>query len=356
MDVLIFIMALSVLVLVHEFGHFMAAKLTGVKVEEFGLGLPPRLVGKKKWGTVWSLNWLPIGGFCKLYGEDSAEKKAKKSKESFLTKNPWQKMLIVLGGVLMNMVLAVVIFAVSYTVTGIPEESGRVKILEIMAESPAESAGLKEGEVILKINEDELKKGEELTAKVGENKGQEVTLLVAKENTDEAVPVKVKIRESAPEGQGLMGVVVSSMEIKKIKFFEFYKGIGVGFKEAIYWGKLILEGLWQMISGLFQGQVPKDVAGPLGMYKATSAIRSDQGIWAVIHFFGIISVNLAIVNILPFPALDGGRIIFVLYELVFRKRANEKFEIMVNNIGMVILLGLILLVTIGDVKNLLINK
>jgi len=154
----------------------------------------------------------------------------------------------------------------------------------------------------------------------------------------------------------LMGVVVSSMEIKKIKFFEFYKGIGVGFKEAIYWGKLILEGLWQMISSLFQGQVPKDVAGPLGMYKATSAIRSDQGIWAVIHFFGIISVNLAIVNILPFPALDGGRIIFVLYELIFRKRANEKFEIMVNNIGMVILLGLILLVTIGDVKNLLINK
>ena len=173
MDALIFIIALSVLVLVHEFGHFIAAKLTGVKVEEFGLGLPPRLVGKKKWGTVWSLNWLPIGGFCKLYGEDSAEKKAKKSKESFLTKNPWQKMLIVLGGVLMNMVLAVVIFAVSYTVTGIPEESGRVKILEIMAESPAESAGLKEGEVILKINEDELKKGEELTAKVGENKGQE---------------------------------------------------------------------------------------------------------------------------------------------------------------------------------------
>ena len=93
-----------------------------------------------------------------------------------------------------------------------------------------------------------------------------------------------------------------------------------------------------MISGLFQGQVHKDVAGPLGMYKATSAIRSDQGIWAVIHFFGIISVNLAIVNILPFPALDGGRIIFVLYELIFRKRANEKFEIMVNNIGMVILL------------------
>ncbi len=355
MDILIFVIALSVLVLVHEFGHFLAAKLSGVKVEEFGLGLPPRIIGKKKWGTIWSLNWLPIGGFCKLYGEDSSEKKVKKSKESFLTKNPWQKMLIVLGGVLMNVVFAVLIFSISYTVTGIPEESGRVKILEVVADSPAEKAGLKKDQVIKKFANIELAKGEDLTTKVGEHKGEKIELMI-EEGIGRDRLVEVEIRESAPEGQGLMGVVVSSVEIKKIKWFEFYKGIGAGFKEAIYWGKLIAGGLGQMITGLFRGEVPKDVAGPLGMYKATSAIRSGQGIWAVIHFFGIISVNLAIVNILPFPALDGGRIIFVLYELIARKRANEKFEIMVNNIGMVILLALILLVTIGDVRKLVIGN
>ncbi len=110
-----------------------------------------------------------------------------------------------------------------------------------------------------------------------------------------------------------------------------------------------------MISGLFVGQIPKDVTGPIGMFKATEQIRMQEGLLAVIHFFGIISVNLAIVNILPFPALDGGRILFVFYELLTGKRANERFEAVVNNIGMMILLSLILLITIGDVKNLILN-
>ena len=110
-----------------------------------------------------------------------------------------------------------------------------------------------------------------------------------------------------------------------------------------------------MISGLLSGQVPKDVSGPIGMYEATSSIRNNQGILAMIHFFGVVSVNLAVVNVLPFPALDGGRIIFVLYELLTKKRANEKLEIIVNNVGMMILLGLILLVTIGDVSRILIK-
>ncbi len=175
MDVLIFIIALSVLVLVHEFGHYIAAKLNGVRVDEFGLGLPPRIVGKNKWGTLWSLNWLPIGGFCKMYGEDPSEKGAGTAKDSFLTKKPTH---IVVGGVLMNLVLAVVIFAVSYTISGIPVESGRVKILEVAKDSPAEKAGLREGEIILKIGDKDLTKGEDLTQEVGKNKGEMVEIIV----------------------------------------------------------------------------------------------------------------------------------------------------------------------------------
>ena len=110
-----------------------------------------------------------------------------------------------------------------------------------------------------------------------------------------------------------------------------------------------------MIGSLFMGEVPKDVSGPIGMFEATSSIRNNQGFLAVIHFFGIVSVNLAIVNILPFPALDGGRIIFVIYEMIFRKRANEKFEVVVNNIGMLILLTLLVLITVGDVSRLIRN-
>ncbi|MEL7666524.1 MAG: M50 family metallopeptidase [Candidatus Shapirobacteria bacterium] len=351
---MIFIIALSVLVLVHEFGHYIAAKLNGVRVDEFGLGLPPRIVGKNKWGTLWSLNWLPIGGFCKMYGEDPSEKGAGTAKDSFLTKKPTQKAIIVVGGVLMNLVLAVVIFAVSYTISGIPVESGRVKILEVAKDSPAEKAGLREGEIILKIGDKDLTKGEDLTQEVGKNKGKEIELLINREGQDTVL--SVQIREVAPEGQGLMGVVVSSMEVKKIEWYQFYKGIGAGFKEAYFWGGTIAKGVWSMVTGLFVGQIPKDVTGPIGMFKATEQIRSQEGLLAVIHFFGIISVNLAIVNILPLPALDGGRILFVIYELLTGKRANEKFETIVNSIGMMILLGLILLITVGDVKNLMLKK
>jgi len=146
--------------------------------------------------------------------------------------------------------------------------------------------------------------------------------------------------------------VISNIEMQPIRWWEFYKGIGAGFKEAYFWGKIIFDGVTKMVGGLFLGQVPKDVTGPIGMFNATSSIRLNQGFLAVIHFFGVVSVNLAVVNVLPFPALDGGRIIFVIYEMIFRKKANAKFETMVNNLGMVILLSMIVLISIGDVRRL----
>lgn len=346
---------MSILVLVHEFGHFLAAKLTGVKVEEFGLGLPPRIFGKEKWGTLWSLNWLPIGGFCKLFGEDLEEKGATKNKDSFVTKNPWQKALIVLGGVMMNLVLAVVIFTIVYSILGIPQETNKVKIIGIAKNSPAANASLQDGDWIKKINGQEIKVGSELTDKVSEFKGKNIILDVVKSDGKEE-NITVGVRDKAPEGEGLMGVVISTTEMKKIRWYEFYKGIGAGFQEAYYWGKIIWGGVWQMISGLFVGQVPKDVSGPIGMYQATTSIKNNQGVLAMVHFFGVVSVNLAIVNVLPFPALDGGRIIFVIYEILTKKRANQKFEAIVNNLGMMILLLLILLVTVGDVSKLILRK
>ena len=350
MDILIFVLALSILVLVHEFGHFFAAKITGVRVEEFGLGLPPRIVGKERWGTIWSLNWLPIGGFCKLFGEDPDEKGATREKNSFLSKNAWEKGLIVLGGVIMNIVLAVVIFSLVYSIVGVPVETDKVKIIGVAERSPAVEAGLKEGDWVKNVNGVEIKKGSELTEEVVKLAGENVEMLVNREGED--IDLVVAVRKEAPEGEGLMGIVISNTEMEKIKWYQFYKGIGAGFKEAYFWGKVIGGGVYKMIAGLLMGQVPKDVSGPIGMYEATSSIRSNQGLLAVIHFFGVVSVNLAVVNVLPFPALDGGRIIFVVYELLTKKRANEKFEAMVNNIGMVILLGLILLITVGDISKL----
>lgn len=354
MDLVFFVLALSVLILVHELGHFIAARKTGVRVEEFGLGLPPRIIGKKIKGTIFSLNWLPIGGFCRLYGEDSD----KKGGEAFNNKRPWQKMLIVLGGVLMNLVLAVVIFGAVYTIVGIPKEVDKVRIVGVSKNSPAMEAGLKEDDVILKVEDVEVKKADELIKEVEKYKGQKVKLIINNPPAGRAgeelkiynKEIEVEVRENPPEGEGLMGVSISNTEMEPVAWYRVDKGIIIGFKEAFYWGKIILNGVTSMLVGLISGNIPKDVSGPIGMYQATNSINKDQGILAVIHFFGIVSVNLAVVNVLPFPALDGGRLIFVFYEMITKKRVNQKIESLVNNLGMFILLSLIILVTIGDIR------
>jgi len=348
MNLIFFILALSILVLAHEWGHFIAARKTGVKVEEFGLGLPPRIIGKKFGDTIYSINWLMIGGFCRLYGEDGDGK----GKDAFNNKNPWQKLLIVLGGVLMNLVLAIVIFSVVYAILGVPKETNKVTIIGISKDSPAEKVGLKEDDVILKVADKEIKTPGELTTEVAKYKGKSVGLEIGGASHALPVQLQVDVRENPPEGEGSIGIAISNTEMVKVPWYRFYEGIGAGFKEAFYWGKIIVNGVGEMVWGLVTGHVPKDVSGPVGMYEATSSIKNNQGLLAVIHFFGIVSVNLAVVNVLPFPALDGGRIVFVLYEMIFRKKANQKFEIIVNNIGMMVLLGLILLITIGDIRRI----
>lgn len=347
MDLLIFILALSLLVLVHELGHYFAARLTGVRVEEFGLGLPPRIWGKKIGSTIWSLNWLPIGGFCKLYGEDSIDS----GRDSFNQKNPFQKGLIVVGGVLMNLVLAIIIFTLVYSILGVPQETDKVKIIGIAPNSPAAKVGLQEDDWIREVEGQAITSPSELTTTAKQYQGQEVVLFVQNSSGQDKV-VLVEVRQNPPAGEGSIGVAISNTQLVKIKWYQGYLGIIAGFKEAFYWGKIIAGGVYGMVSSLFSGQIPADVSGPIGMYQATSSIKQNQGLLAVAHFFGVVSVNLAIVNILPFPALDGGRIIFVVYEMIFRRKANQKFEAWVNQAGMLILLSLIFLITAGDVVRL----
>lgn len=349
MNLIIFIVALSILVLVHEFGHYFAAIKTKVKVEEFGLGLPPRIKGKKIGETIFSLNWLPIGGFCRLYGEDGGGK----GDRAFNNKNPWQKMIIVLGGVLMNLVLAVLIFTVVYAIMGVPQETDMVKVIGVAPESPAYEVGLEEGVWIKEVAGEEINKPDELTEKVNEYRGETVELLIEKQGEERTV--NILVRENPPEGEGGMGIAISNTEMVKLPWYQFYKGIVAGFEEAYFWGEIIVGGVVRMIGGLISGEGVEDVSGPIGMFQATSTIRENQGMLAVVHFFGVVSVNLAVVNILPFPALDGGRIMFVLYELIARRKPNQRIESIINSVGMIILLGLIFLITAGDIARLVRN-
>ncbi len=362
MNLLIFFIALSILVLVHELGHFVAARRNGVKVEEFGLGLPPKVWGKKIGETIYSLNALPIGGFCKLLGEDpptasqsGGRVKLKNNKRSFYFKKPWQKIVILAGGVTMNLVLAVGIFTAVYYVTGVPEEIGKVLVEKVVEGSPADEAGIKENDFIVAVDGQEIDDTKVLIEKVDKYKGELVELEIER-SSGEREKVVVEVRESPPEGEGSMGVVITSIKIVKLAWWQGYKGISQGFREAYFWGKTIVGGLVDMIAGVFKGQIPKDVAGPVGMYQVTAMVREESGFLGVLQFFGVVSVNLAVVNLLPLPALDGGRIMFVLWEKISGKKINAKFEATANAVGMSLLLGLLLLVTVGDVMRIIFPK
>lgn len=352
LTVITFLIVLSVLVLVHEFGHFLLAKKAGIKVEEFGVGYPPRAIAKKIGETVYSLNWIPFGGFIRLYGEELSEADKTDSGKTFWSKSKKTRTAVILGGVLANFILGIVCFSIVYSATGIPVRTNQVKIVEIIKDSPAEKMGLKTDDIILALNDQKLKGLDDFITLIREKKGQEIRLLVKREKDN--IIFFVTPRAETPEGEGPLGVVVSNMEIKKFPFWQMpFRGAVEGVKEALGWGSLIILSLKKMfVDLLFQGVVPKDVAGPLGILQVTGIV-AKSGFLSILQFVGILSVNLAVLNIMPFPALDGGRIIFVVYELVTRRRPRPSIEHWINSAGMALLILLLILITVNDIQRIL---
>ena len=357
--ILVFLLILSVLVLVHELGHFLMAKKLGIKVEEFGFGLPPRLFGIKKGETIYSINWLPIGGFVKLYGEDDAGSgsiKVKKQtskitnlKKAFFARPAWQKILVVTAGVVMNFLLAVVIISYLFSAVGVSVPGDKVLVSQVLDNSPAKQAGLKAGDTVKSINGIKLTSGQQLVSITKKNLGQTIKLEVsgkdAKTRTLEVVP-----RVKYPSNEGPMGIAISSnVEVKK---YPWYLAPFLGTMEALKMSWLIASGLLSMFYQLiFSGVVPKGVAGPVGIAELTGQFVAI-GPNAVLSFVALLSLNLAILNILPFPALDGGRLLFIIIGLIGGKRISEKYEAYAHAIGMIILIGLIVLITINDLIRL----
>lgn len=346
-SILTFLIVLSILVLVHEFGHFWTARKNGIWVEEFGFGLPPRMFGKKIGETIYSINLLPFGGFVRLHGEQS-EDGITNEKRAFLHKSKLARTAVIVAGVIMNMVLAVICFAIVYSFTGVPRETNNIKVLDITKDSPAVTAGLLVGDVIKKADGQEFTKTTEFIKYVDTKRGKRVEIEV-----EGGKKLKITPRKNPPEGEGPLGVVISTTETYFAPIWQrpFY-GIYFGFKEAYFWGGNIVSGLWSMVNGLFHGTVPKDVSGPVGIYAVTSEV-AKTGLLAIINFIGILSVNLAILNILPFPALDGGRLLFIGIESLFGRKVVPKVEAMIHTVGMIILLGLIVLISISDVRRLI---
>lgn len=351
MIILIFLLILTILVLVHEFGHFIIAKKMGVKVEEFGIGLPPRLFGIKKGETLYSVNLLPLGGFVKLYGEEYSESGKKDKNRAFVNKTPWQKTLIILGGVIGNFLLGWFIF--SYLVTqGIAVPTNKVIIEKVTKNSPAQIAGLKEKDVITKLIPQDLPQialssSEDLIAQTKKLAGRTIGLEIKRNG--KTFLTKIIPRINPPVGEGPLGIAITSSIEKKYPwyiapYYGLIEAFNITFKIAAELGKLIL--------GLITFQKPRvDVAGPIGIANlAGQAVRFGRN--AFLQFLGLLSLNLAIINILPFPALDGGRLIFVLYEGFTKKKPNKNIEKYTNLIGFIMLLSLAALITVNDIIKL----
>ncbi len=350
-SIVVFLLFLSILIIVHELGHFIVAKKANVLVEEFGFGIPPRIFGKKIGETIYSINLFPFGGFVRLHGEEESGKNLN-PKRAFVNKEKKVRAAIILAGVFMNFVLGIIAFSLFYTVNGIPKavELGRVEILEVRKDSPAEKAGLKVGDIITEVDGLEIKTAKELTDAVGARAKKEVSILVKRGG--EELNIIATPRENPPKGEGPLGIAISSTKVEntypalwKRPFIGIYHGIG----DAIFWGGLVLAGLVNMFKGLLIGVIPKDVGGPATLFVLTTQV-SNQGLLAVINWVGVISVNLAILNIMPFPALDGGRILFLFIEKIFGKKIVSRVENFIHTLGLAFLVMLMLAITLREIR------
>ncbi len=353
--ILIFIVVLGVIVFVHELGHFSMAKLFGVKVDEFGIGFPPKIVGKKIGETEYTLNWIPLGGFVKIMGEDG---EGRDDPRSFGAKKVWQRAIILSAGVIMNFLLAAVIFSVilfarfPQDVTGVPEESlpqnieqSYVQISFVSEDSPAEKAGLEPMDKILSVNGTDINRVENFSEFTGSNIEKNITLEI--QRGEEVIEKDVFVEKK--DSRGVVGITISSIIVAKSSLLTSISG---GFMQAVNWSVTIVDSFYHLLADLlYKGGTDMEVSGPVGIVKMTGQ-AAQLGVLVLLNFMAIISINLAIINILPFPALDGGRILFLFAEKIKGAPVSQEFEAKVHNTGFLLLMLLMVIVTFQDVLRL----
>lgn len=356
--IIAFIVILSILVLIHELGHFLTAKKFGIKVEEFGFGFPPRAISKRIGETLYSINLLPIGGFVKLYGEDAAgagsirtnnrEPITKNLERAFFARPAWQRAIIVLAGVIMNFILAVVLISYLFSSKGVALPTENIRITEVTRNSPAEKAGLKKDDEIVQVNDKKIRETREFAEIARKNAGKTIELDIKRDGKE--FEVVLSPRKEVPRGEGPIGVAITNVEIKK---YPWYQAPIFGTLEAFKFSFLIIQGLSDMVVNLIlHGIKPTGVTGPVGVAQLTGQAVS-YGITATLWFVALLSLNLAVINILPIPALDGGRLFFILIEMVTRKKVSPRYEALAHAVGLAILLALILFITFLDVARLI---
>ena len=372
-SVIIFIIILAVLVLVHEFGHFIVAKKSGIRVDEFGLGFPPRVIGWKPKGseTTYSLNWIPFGGFVKIFGENPDEESLTggDSKRSMAKKNRGTQVAVLVAGVVFNVVFAWIVISGAITI-GLPMSvsdryihdvhDARVVVTAVISNGPADKAGLKPGDTLTYVEA-----GENATLKniQGDNVLSTTVQHFIGVHQDEPIVFLAKRGD-----MNLRGIMTPESGV-----IEGKKGVGINMEDfgtlKLPWYRAPIEGavvtydltlatasgLWHFLSDAVMGKADfSQISGPVGISGLVDSARS-LGFVYLLSFTALISLNLAVINLLPFPALDGGRILFVIIEAIRRKPLNPHVLNTIHAVGFFILIGLMLLVTYKDIVKLVVR-
>ncbi len=348
MTIFILIISISFLILIHELGHFLAAKAFGRWVEEFGIGFPPRLFKKKIGETVYSVNALPFGGFVKIHGEQAREEgEIDPMKErSFAVLSVWRRIVIIGAGVVMNFFMGWFLLSIIFMV-GIPRA---VVVTDVVKGAPAALVGIERGDVVVGIERRDVvvryDKGSDFTNFIQSSKGTEVTLIV-KRGAQE-LKIKVTPRTVVPEGQGPLGVALADVGQEKLPLFASF---GAGFTRSAEIIGEIFQSFGRIIVGVFHGAVTENFVGPVGIFGIANE-TAKFGFIYLLQLIGLISLNLTVLNILPIPALDGGRLLFLVIEKIKGSPISPKRENFVNAAGFVILILLMVAITVRDVVKL----
>ena len=361
--IILFLIVLAILIFVHELGHFLSAKFFGIRVDEFAIGFPPQIISWKKGETKYVLNLIPFGGYVKIFGENPDEESINgtDSKRSFVNAKRWKQAIVLLSGIFMNIVFAWILISVSFNIgllTSVEDQfrdqaqNVVVMVTSVQKDSPAEKAGLKSGDKILSISSG--------TTTIALPSTTDIQKIVALSNEVIKIDYEREISTSSVNLSSSNGIVDGkkaigiSMNLVGTVKFGFFRSFYEGFKLTFFESKAIAVGLYHFIVGAVSGKsgILSQVSGPIGIVGMVGEARGF-GISYLLGFIAMISINLAMLNLVPFPALDGGRVLFVIIESIIRRRIKPVIANWTNTIGFVLLILLMLFITYKDILKLL---
>lgn len=348
-NLLLFILFFGIMLFLHELGHYLLAKLFKINVEEFGFGFPPRLVKLFKFReTEFTLNWIPFGAFVRLSGETDPDVPG-----GFGSAKPLARIAVLLGGPMMNLIFGVFLFSMIFNQVGVPDYS-TVVVSSVSESSPAEAAGIEIGDIITEVNATAITSIDILVEIIQENKGNEIELVLQRE--EEVIVTQAVPRVNPPPNEGSLGIAMTNPLVES----NWINTIPISFQATYQQAKEI----FSLPGRLIRDEIPKEqarVVGPVGIYSMFDEARerdvestgssSPYSATFTLQLMAIITIALGLTNLFPIPAVDGGRIVFILPELFFGKRIPPKYENLVHTLGFILLIVLMFYITAQDILN-----